>query len=262
MELEAEAEDIEAMEEELRHVNWKGDLPAVVALIWRKLGRLVDEQKDLQQQLSAPQEGRAMSPPLATAQQEIGWLKEELQELEKKLVEQYEKTRDAIQNGKSETVISTCKEEKDRLVKEKEDRWQQLCVLQARLVSPASGTTENAALLENLQQYQEGLQQQIMGMMEQMNSKIEGTCDTLVTRMTRMTEAEEAAEGSDDQQGDAIDFESAEWQARENAYHRNLVDVLRHPRMYRALGLPGPPHTIQHSTLEERIRGMKALPPQ
>lgn len=46
---------------------------------------------------------------------------------------------------------------------------------------------------------------------------------------------------------------------RENAYHRDLVDLLRHPRMYKALGLDEPPKTIAHSTLEEKINSMRVL---
>ncbi|CAK0732263.1 hypothetical protein CVIRNUC_000106 [Coccomyxa viridis] len=53
--------------------------------------------------------------------------------------------------------------------------------------------------------------------------------------------------------------EDERWQAAENAYHRDLVDALRHPRMYRALGLSGPPHTIRHSSLEENLNNMRLI---
>ena len=45
----------------------------------------------------------------------------------------------------------------------------------------------------------------------------------------------------------------------ENAYHLSLVELLRHPKMYTALGLSGPPQRITHSTLEERIGCMRVL---
>ena len=48
-------------------------------------------------------------------------------------------------------------------------------------------------------------------------------------------------------------------QVAENAYHLSLVELLRHPKMYSALGLSGPPQRITHSTLEERIGSMRVL---
>ncbi|BDA49440.1 probable mitogen-activated protein kinase kinase 2 at N-terminal half [Coccomyxa sp. Obi] len=69
----------------------------------------------------------------------------------------------------------------------------------------------------------------------------------------RQREADEAEDQQDDGEMDADEA----WQAAENAYHWDLVDLLRQPRMYLALGLPGVPHTIQHASLEERINSMK-----
>ncbi|BDA49442.1 hypothetical protein COCOBI_14-0590 [Coccomyxa sp. Obi] len=77
----------------------------------------------------------------------------------------------------------------------------------------------------------------------------------------RKREADGAADEPEDQAGGAgaaLD-EDMVMQAAENAYHLNLVELLRHPRMYRALGLPGPPHTIQHASLEERISTMQVV---
>lgn len=100
-------------------------------------------------------------------------------------------------------------------------------------------------------------------------------CDTLVMRIARQhdvihqltgrgakrqQDAEEASDESEDQQDDvALDADTA-WQARENAYHEDLVELLRQPRMYRALVLSGPPDHIRHATLEERISNMRVLP--
>ena len=49
-------------------------------------------------------------------------------------------------------------------------------------------------------------------------------------------------------------------EAREAAYHADLVNVLRQPEIHRALGLSGPPNRIVHSTLEERMQTMRLVP--
>lgn len=54
--------------------------------------------------------------------------------------------------------------------------------------------------------------------------------------------------------------EDACMEAMEAAYHADLVNVLRHPEVHRALGLSGPPNRIEHSTLEERMQTMRLVP--
>ena len=49
-------------------------------------------------------------------------------------------------------------------------------------------------------------------------------------------------------------------EAREAAYHADLVNVLRQPEIHRAMGLSGPPNRIVHSTLEERMQTMRLVP--
>ena len=56
------------------------------------------------------------------------------------------------------------------------------------------------------------------------------------------------------------DDEDALMEAREAAYHADLVNVLRQPEMHRALGLSGPPNCIVHSTLEECMHTMQLVP--
>ncbi|CAL8464801.1 g4336 [Coccomyxa elongata] len=75
----------------------------------------------------------------------------------------------------------------------------------------------------------------------------------------RKREPEEAADESDDEQGDDGPDADAAMQAAENAYHLDLVNMLRQPRMYRALGLSGPPHRIRHASLEERMTTMQVV---
>ena len=48
---------------------------------------------------------------------------------------------------------------------------------------------------------------------------------------------------------------------REAAFSQDLVQMLRTPSFYRSLGLPGPPTTIRHMTLEEWVDAKKFLPP-
>ena len=66
------------------------------------------------------------------------------------------------------------------------------------------------------------------------------------------------AEGARTEGAGAADADEI-WQAKENAFHRDMVDLLRHPRMYKAMGLSGPPHTIRHSSLEEILNSMQLL---
>lgn len=56
------------------------------------------------------------------------------------------------------------------------------------------------------------------------------------------------------------DDDDALMHAREAGYHADLVNILRQPEMYRALGLSGPPDRIAHSTLEERMHTMRLAP--
>ena len=65
------------------------------------------------------------------------------------------------------------------------------------------------------------------------------------------------AEGAADAD-EAADADAA-WEAAENAYHVDLVDILRQPRMYRALGLSGPPRCIRHPSLKEKLGHMRLL---
>ena len=57
---------------------------------------------------------------------------------------------------------------------------------------------------------------------------------------------------------DAVDADTL-MQAAEDAYHQDLIEMLRHPRMYRALGLSGPLQTISHASLEERMSTMQLV---
>lgn len=73
----------------------------------------------------------------------------------------------------------------------------------------------------------------------------------------RRRELKEAGGMLEGQQAEgAVDADQM-MQAAENAYHLDLLDLLKQPRMYRALGLSGPPHTIAHASLEERINTMQ-----
>ncbi|KAK9814625.1 hypothetical protein WJX72_008925 [[Myrmecia] bisecta] len=58
--------------------------------------------------------------------------------------------------------------------------------------------------------------------------------------------------------GNAVDDDTL-MQAAENAYHVDLIEALRQPRMYRALGLSGPPQRITHASLEDRISSMQLV---
>ena len=49
------------------------------------------------------------------------------------------------------------------------------------------------------------------------------------------------------------------WQAAGNGYHRDLVELLRRPRMYKALGLSGPPHRIEHASLADIVGSMQLI---
>ena len=51
----------------------------------------------------------------------------------------------------------------------------------------------------------------------------------------------------------------ADWQAREHAYHRDLLEALRHPSMWQALGWPGPPDRIGHSSLQDNLNTWRLL---
>ena len=43
------------------------------------------------------------------------------------------------------------------------------------------------------------------------------------------------------------------------AYHRDLLEALRHPSMWQALGWPGPPIRIRHSSLQDNLSSMQLL---
>ena len=45
----------------------------------------------------------------------------------------------------------------------------------------------------------------------------------------------------------------------ESLYHETLMKLLANPDGYKAIGLPGPPHTIRHNTVAEWIAGMEVL---
>jgi len=75
----------------------------------------------------------------------------------------------------------------------------------------------------------------------------------------RGREPEEAGGMSEGDQAEEAADADAVWEAAENAYHLDLVNLLRQPRMYRALGLSGPPHCIRHSSLEERLNNMQLM---
>jgi len=45
----------------------------------------------------------------------------------------------------------------------------------------------------------------------------------------------------------------------EDAYHASLVKLFSSPEGYESIGLPGPPHTIRHNTLGERLETMRIL---
>ena len=74
--------------------------------------------------------------------------------------------------------------------------------------------------------------------------------------MKRQQEVQEAAGESEGQQDEGAPDAETVMQAVENAYHVDLVDMLRQPRMYHAMGLSGPPHGIRHASLEERLHTM------
>lgn len=71
--------------------------------------------------------------------------------------------------------------------------------------------------------------------------------------MKRQRELKEAGGESKGQQDEGALDADMTMQAAENAYHVDLVDMLRQPRMYHGLGLSGPPHGIRHASLEERM---------
>ena len=71
------------------------------------------------------------------AQQEVEWLKEELQRVERKIEEQETKIDDAIENNKPERVINSYRERKERLVDKEKDLRHQLSALQIRLATPS-----------------------------------------------------------------------------------------------------------------------------
>jgi hypothetical protein len=77
--------------------------------------------------------------------------------------------------------------------------------------------------------------------------------------MKRQRELKEAGGESEGQQDEGALDADMTMQAAENAYHVDLVDMLRQPRMYHvhALGLSGPPHGIRHASLEERMNTMQ-----
>lgn len=74
----------------------------------------------------------------------------------------------------------------------------------------------------------------------------------------RGRELEEAGMSEGNQAEGAADADAI-WEGAESAYHLDLVKLLRQPRMYRALGLSGPPHCIMHSSLEERLKNMQLV---
>ena len=77
----------------------------------------------------------------------------------------------------------------------------------------------------------------------------------------RQREAEEAADEAESEPHDADDIDDdPEWQARENAFHRSVVELLRDPRMYTDMGLSGPPTTIRHASLREWLGTWRLLP--
>ncbi|CAL8468954.1 g8495 [Coccomyxa elongata] len=123
------------------------------------------------------------------------------------------------------------------------------------VVEQRGGPTENsAALVESLKQANKEFVQQVI-------TNLGVVCDSLVMRIEGLSKefADVADESEDQQDNIALDADTA-WQAMEDAYHEDLVELLRQLRMYQALGLSGPPDRIRHATLKERISNMRVLP--
>ena len=66
---------------------------------------------------------------------------------------------------------------------------------------------------------------------------------------------DQANQVEDSLQADADD----DMQRVENSYHVALVKLLRQPAFYKQLGFCGPPHTIAHSSLQDRLDSMRVV---
>ena len=66
---------------------------------------------------------------------------------------------------------------------------------------------------------------------------------------------DQANQVEDSLQSDADD----DMQRVENSYHVALVKLLRQPAFYKQLGFCGPPHTIAHSSLQDRLDSMRVV---
>lgn len=73
----------------------------------------------------------------------------------------------------------------------------------------------------------------------------------------RQHEEEEDGETGSKAQGSVQLDEDDVMQVAENAYHLDLVKLLREPAVYKQLGLSGPPHTIAHSSLQQKLDSMR-----
>ena len=69
-------------------------------------------------------------------------------------------------------------------------------------------------------------------------------------------EEEDGETGSKAQDNVQLDEDDV-MQIAENAYHVDLVKLLREPAIYKQLGLSGPPHTIAHSSLQQKLDSMR-----
>ncbi|CAL8469124.1 g8665 [Coccomyxa elongata] len=76
------------------------------------------------------------------AQEEVEWLKEQLQGVEQEIKEQLARIEAAMKAKESPELISLIREERDRLVEEKKDMRHQLSALQAKLASPSVSSVD------------------------------------------------------------------------------------------------------------------------
>ncbi|BDA49443.1 hypothetical protein COCOBI_14-0600 [Coccomyxa sp. Obi] len=110
---------------------------------------------------------RGLSVPMAEDGEQ--WLKEKLDHLEEKIVQQESKIEDAIEKKKPGALIESYQDAKKRLVKVQDDLR---TALLARLASPAGGALEKvvSVMLETL---------------ELIATKLDGMPETLIMRIAR-----------------------------------------------------------------------------